>query len=75
MKRITRPKDGLLAAGLSLLAFVLYHATLLSGLGSADTAEFQRVAPTLGLAHPTGYPLYTLLGWAWSHLPLGGTPA
>jgi hypothetical protein len=26
----------------------------------------------LGIAHPTGYPLYCLLGWAWSHLlPLG----
>jgi len=26
----------------------------------------------LGIAHPTGYPLYLLLGWAWSHaLPIG----
>ncbi|NIO71864.1 MAG: DUF2723 domain-containing protein, partial [Anaerolineae bacterium] len=25
-----------------------------------------------GIAHPTGYPLYTMLGWLWSHvLPLG----
>ncbi|MEP7188562.1 MAG: DUF2723 domain-containing protein, partial [Roseiflexaceae bacterium] len=49
--------------------------TLLPGIGSGDTAEFQRVAPTLGVAHPTGYPLYIMLGWLWSQLPLGGTPA
>jgi hypothetical protein len=58
-----------------LVALALYLATLLPGIGSGDTAEFQRVAPTLGVAHPTGYPLYTMLGWLWSLLPLGGTPA
>src|SRR5213593_112847 len=68
-------RDRLIALGATLVAFCLYAATLLPGIGSGDTAEFQRVAPTLDVAHPTGYPLYTLLGWLWSHLPLGGTPA
>ena len=63
--------DAWLAAGLSAAAFAFYAATLLPGLGSGDTAEFQRVLPTLDVAHPTGYPLYTLLGWLWSWLPLG----
>ena len=27
-----------------------------------DSLEFQVVLPTLGIAHPSGYPLYTLLG-------------
>ncbi|HEU4323893.1 MAG TPA: DUF2723 domain-containing protein [Roseiflexaceae bacterium] len=67
--------DLVVAAALALAAFALYAATLLSGVGGGDTAEFQRVGPTLGLAHPSGYPLYTLLGWLWSLLPLGGTPA
>jgi len=67
--------DTIIAAGMTLLAFLLYSRTLLPGLGSRDTAEFQWVVPTLGLAHPTGYPLYTLLGWLWNQLPLGGTPA
>ncbi len=53
------------------LAGALYIATLLPGIGSGDTAEFQHVLPTLGVAHPTGYPLYTLLGWLWSQLPVG----
>jgi hypothetical protein len=72
---LARRRDLVIAALSSLLAFCLYAATLLPGIGDRDTAELQRVAPTLGLAHPTGYPLYTLLGWLWSRLPLGGTPA
>ena len=68
-------RDGLACLALALGALALYMATLLPGIGSGDTAEFQRVAPTLGVAHPTGYPLYTMLGWLWSWLPLGGTPA
>ena len=43
---------------------------LLYGLTSApsvatvfdDSLEFQVVLPTLGIAHPSGYPLYTLVG-------------
>ncbi len=67
--------DYLVFAGICLGMLGLYGATLLPGIGIGDTAELQRVAPTLGLAHPTGYPLYTLLGWLWTHMPLGGTPA
>lgn len=67
--------DLLVAAILALGALALYAATLLPGLGTGDTAEFQRVVPRLELAHPTGYPLYTLLGWLWTQLPLGGSPA
>ena len=53
----------------------IYGATLLPGLGVGDTAEFQRVAPGLELAHSTGYPLYSLLGWLWSKLIPFGIPA
>lgn len=64
--------DRLAVLALLLGSLALYAATLLPGVGGGDTAEFQRVGPTLGLAHVTGYPLYTLIGWLWSHLvPLG----
>ncbi|MCB0188077.1 MAG: DUF2723 domain-containing protein, partial [Caldilineaceae bacterium] len=33
-----------------------------------DTLEFQLVGPTFGIAHPTGYPLYTLLSGFWSRV-------
>ena len=33
-----------------------------------DSLEFQLVLPTFGIAHPTGYPLFTLLGGLWSRV-------
>lgn len=33
-----------------------------------DSLEFQLIGPTFGIAHPTGYPLYILLGGLWSRL-------
>jgi len=47
------------------LALVLPR--LAPGLLFGDAGEFQLAAWRLGLAHPTGYPLYLLLGWAWQH--------
>jgi hypothetical protein len=32
----------------------------------ADNGEFQLVAWKLGIAHPPGYPLYTMIGWLFS---------
>ena len=32
-----------------------------------DTAEAQTVPYILGIAHPTGFPLFTLAGWAFTH--------
>ena len=49
----------------------VYLLTMSSAVGAADTFEFQVVAPQLGIAHPTGYPLYLLLGKLFSLLPLG----
>jgi hypothetical protein len=42
-------------------------------VGFWDTAEFQAIGPVLGIAHPTGYPAYTLLAWLASvvFLPFG----
>lgn len=35
---------------------------------SWDTAELQGVPYLLGIAHPTGFPFYVLIGYVWSHL-------
>ena len=56
---------------LMLVVFVLYALTLGTHVGEADTFEFQVVAPALGIAHPTGYPLYVILGKLFSLLPFG----
>jgi hypothetical protein len=60
------------ALALGVGSFVLYLITLAPTVLFADGGEFQFVPYILGIAHPTGYPLYLLLGWAWSHiLPIG----
>lgn len=53
-----------------LAGFLLYGLTAAPGIVALfdDSLEFQLVAPTLAIAHPTGYPLYTLLGGLWSRL-------
>jgi hypothetical protein len=55
---------GILAplAGVVVMLYLVIP-TLLPGVASWDTAEFQTVGPVLGTAHPTGYPSYVILGW------------
>ncbi len=66
------PSDSWIAALLGGGALLLYASTLAPTILPGDGGEFQFVPYLLGIAHPTGYPLYCLLGWAWSHLlPLG----
>jgi hypothetical protein len=61
------------ALGLGAAALLLYVATLAPTVVTVfdDSLEFQVVLPSLAIAHPTGYPLYTLLGWLFSRLPVG----
>jgi hypothetical protein len=67
MKRI----DIIIAAGLFLSSFVLYIRTLAPSLLYGDSAEFQTIAYTLGIGHPTGYPVYVLLARLFTLLPIG----
>ena len=63
------------AAAIFLIAIILYTATLAPGLMPADNGEFQLVASQWGVAHPPGFPLYTILGNLFSRLPLPGNAA
>jgi len=45
--------------------------TLLPGVAYGDWGEMQTVPHILGVAHPTGYPTYILLAWAFELLPVG----
>ncbi|MBX3000048.1 MAG: DUF2723 domain-containing protein [Caldilineaceae bacterium] len=62
--------DWLLPVVVGLGALLLYTVTAAPSLVALydDSLEFQLVGPTFGIAHPTGYPLYTLLGGLWSRL-------
>jgi 4-amino-4-deoxy-L-arabinose transferase-like glycosyltransferase len=55
-----------------VLPLALYLASAYRDVMYWDTGEMDTVPYILGIAHAPGYPLYTLLGWAFSHLlPLG----
>ncbi len=51
-------------------ACILYGLTAAPGIAALfdDSLEFQLISPTFAIAHPTGYPLYTLLGGLWSRV-------
>ncbi len=66
-----RPPLWLPEAVVGAVALGLYVGTLAPSVQPADAGEFQLVASVLGIAHPPGYPLYTLLGKAFTLLPLG----
>ncbi|HET9314212.1 MAG TPA: DUF2723 domain-containing protein, partial [Vicinamibacteria bacterium] len=53
------------------VAFAVYCATLAPSVVGGDSGELVSVGATLGVAHPPGYPLYTLLAWLFSFLPWG----
>ena len=55
-----------------LAFFALYAATTARDVLPADSGEFQLTAATWGIAHPPGYPLYTIASALWVRLiPLG----
>lgn len=53
------------------LPFILYWFTLAPTVYNLDSAEFSTAAATGGIMRATGYPLYLIVGWFWSHLPIG----
>ena len=53
----------------------LYTATLARGVLPADGGELQAVAAQLGVAHPPGFALYTVLAHLATRLPLPGSAA
>jgi hypothetical protein len=60
----------LAAAGVFAVALILYVRTLLPGVSFGDWADAQLNPARLGILHPTGYPLYTLLGKLFSLIPV-----
>lgn len=62
--------DGLVALALGLAFFGLYLLTLCQTVFWYDSAEYVTAAVTLGIPHPPGYPLYTIIGHLFTWLPV-----
>jgi hypothetical protein len=61
--------DRRLAWGATLVVAVLYLVTMSRGIGFYDSGELAVASVQLGLAHPPGQPVYTLLGALFTHIP------
>lgn len=54
-----------------IIPLVVYIMTLAPTVSFIDSGELATVSIKLGVAHPTGYPLFTILGNLFSKLPFG----
>ncbi len=63
-------RDHVAAAILWLVIFFVYLRTIAVTVGFIDSGELATVPYILGIAHPTGYPLWTLVTHIFSHLPI-----
>lgn len=68
-------RDRLWLAAVCVAALAVYLATLCPTVYEGDSGELLAVISTLGVAHPTGFPLYILLGKLFMTLIPAGEPA
>ena len=59
----------LIAAGVALGALILYVLTLAPTTQFWDTSEYITAAYTLGIPHPPGNPMFTLMAHVWGMIP------
>ncbi len=70
--RLLNKHHTLLAFAVFVCLLIIYVLTLMPGTVGGDAGELQYAAPLLALVHPTGQPLYVILGKIWtSIIPFG----
>jgi transmembrane protein TMEM260 (protein O-mannosyltransferase) len=74
-ERIARVATVLAGAAAFAIPTAVYVASASHEPASWDTAELQGVPYILGISHPTGFPLFVLLGYVWSHVLAVGSVA
>lgn len=55
---------------LAILSAIVYAFTLAPSISHTDSGELAAVCYTAGVAHPTGYPLFSMLGWLWTRIAI-----
>jgi hypothetical protein len=69
-KNMIHAKRGLLiGVFVAIVIFFIYLFSLCPTVYLIDSGELAVVSYTLGIAHPTGYPLYTLISYFVAHIP------
>ncbi len=67
IRKVHEHRHRFVAVLIFFIPLVAYWLSLSHDVGSKDVAEMQGVPYLLGIPHPTGYPLFVVLGWLWSH--------
>ncbi|MFB3883564.1 MAG: protein O-mannosyl-transferase family [Armatimonadota bacterium] len=65
----------LCAGAVFVVLLAIYQATMLRTVVDIDSGELVAAAHVQGIPHPTGYPLWLLLGRLFDYLPLGHSSA
>ena len=52
-----------------IFVFIIYLTTLAPTILQIDAGELTTVQALAGIAHPTGYPLFTMIGYLFSKIP------
>jgi hypothetical protein len=60
---------------LFFITFPVYAYNLSPGIYGGDSGDFASAIITKGVPHPSGYPLYTMLGILFMKIPIAATPA
>lgn len=74
-KELCKSKLFVTASAIFLLTFAVYLNNLSSDVYAGDSGDLITAAVTKGVPHPSGYPLITMLGIAFTSLPFDATPA
>ena len=53
-----------------IIVFITYLFTISHSIGENDSGELAMAQATLSIPHPTGYPLFVLLGFLFNKIPL-----
>ncbi|MBI2418150.1 MAG: DUF2723 domain-containing protein [Ignavibacteriales bacterium] len=53
----------------STIVLIIYIYTLAPTVVQIDSGELAATQYFLGITHPTGYPLFTIIGWLFVHIP------
>lgn len=56
-----------------MICLVMYVLTLFPSITFLDSGELAAVSYSFGVPHPTGYPLFLVIGWLVSHIPIGSS--
>jgi hypothetical protein len=70
---LNKPLPNIIAVLCVVSAFIVYLHTLAPTVWFIDSGELAAVASTLGIAHPTGYPLFTVIGHLFTLLPFSNS--